>query len=105
MLVVALDSELRALFGPALDRAEFEVDSVTGAGSATELARATAFDLVLPAIDELLAAVRRGVRGEAEVVRHATRPRDAVDGLGVRFLTFRAGDEARLTAFLAKHFA
>lgn len=46
---------------------------------------------------------REGVRGEAEVVRQATRPRDAVDGLGLRFLSFRGGDEARLAAFLAKH--
>lgn len=41
--------------------------------------------------------------GDAEVVRHAAPPRDAVTGLGLRFLRFRPGDEQRLAAFLERH--
>ena len=41
------------------------------------------------------------VRGEAEVVRHASRRLDKVDGLGLRFLDFSADGLRRLVAFLA----
>ncbi len=40
------------------------------------------------------------VRGFAEVVRHAVPDRERVQGLGLRFRSFRSEDEARFSAYL-----
>lgn len=44
-----------------------------------------------------------GVRGEAEVVRHAVRGRDPEDGLGLRFLRLIGDGVRRLGTFLERH--
>ena len=43
-----------------------------------------------------------GVEGDAEVVRQAERARDGVEGLGLRFLQFRADGERQLFGFLTQ---
>ena len=50
---------------------------------------------------ELAVADDQGpVRGYAEVIRHASPERERIQGLGVRFRSFRAEDEARFSAYL-----
>jgi hypothetical protein len=67
-------------------------------GSRYPLGTSVRFALDLP--DQV-----ESVQGEAEVVRHAVRGRDADDGLGLRFVTFVADGERRLGTFLEKHSA
>lgn len=53
------------------------------------------FQLVLP-------EDRDAVVGTVEVVRHAAGGKGRPDGIGLRYLEFRAGSEARLRAFLER---
>ena len=41
------------------------------------------------------------IRGSGTITRHAERRVEGIDGLGIRFTSFHAGDQTRLTSFLA----
>jgi hypothetical protein len=43
-----------------------------------------------------------GIRGEAEVVRHAVEGRDRAEGIGLRFVRFAVDGERRLATFLER---
>jgi hypothetical protein len=41
------------------------------------------------------------IRGSGTITRHAERRVEGIDGLGIRFTSFHAGDQTRLASFLA----
>ena len=41
------------------------------------------------------------IRGSGTITRHAERRIEGIDGLGIKFTSFHAGDQVRLTSFLA----
>ena len=41
------------------------------------------------------------IRGSGTITRHAERRVEGIDGLGIKFTSFHAGDQVRLTSFLA----
>lgn len=50
----------------------------------------------------MLAEEREAVFGSAEVVRHAAGGQGKLEGIGLRYVEFRSGSEARLRAFLER---
>ncbi|MBP9826671.1 MAG: PilZ domain-containing protein [Thermoanaerobaculia bacterium] len=64
-------------------------DSIYSLGSMVE------FELLLP-------EEREAVVGRADVVRHSAGGEGKPDGIGLRYIDFRSGSEARLTAFLGR---
>ena len=51
----------------------------------------------------LLPEEREPVTGDAEVARHTLFELEKLQGVGLRFSTFRPGAERRLHAFLERH--
>jgi hypothetical protein len=41
------------------------------------------------------------IRGSGTITRHAEKRVEGIDGLGIKFTSFHAGDQVRLTSFLA----